>query len=60
MRQVVASQAEPGYRLIAIRYLTARGDKAALPMLQTVMQSPTEQPSVRDAAAQAYRTLGGK
>jgi HEAT repeat protein len=60
MRQVVASQAEPGYRLLAIRYLTARGDKSALPTLQTVMQSPTEQPSVRDAAAQAYRTLGGK
>jgi HEAT repeat protein len=60
MRQVIASQAEPGYRLLAIRYLTARGDKTALPTLQTVMQSPTEQPSVRDAAAQAYRTLGGK
>jgi hypothetical protein len=60
MRQVVASQAEPGYRLLAIRYLTARNDKSALPTLQTVMQSPTEQPSVRDAAAQAYRTLGGK
>ena len=60
MRQVVASQAEPGYRLLAIRFLTARGDKTALPTLQTVMQSPTEQPSVRDAAAQAYRTLGGK
>ena len=60
MRQVVASQAEPGYRLLAIRYLTARGDRQALPMLQTVMQSPAEQPSVRDAAAQAYRSLGGK
>lgn len=60
MRQVVASQAEPGYRLLAIRYVTARGDRQALPMLQTVMQSPIEQPSVRDAAAQAYRTLGGK
>ena len=60
MRQVVASQAEPGYRLLAIRYLTAHGDKTALPTLQTVMQSPAEQPSVRDAAAQAYRALGGK
>lgn len=60
MRQVVASQAEPGYRLLAIRYLTARNDRSALPTLQTVMQSPTEQPSVRDAAAEAYRKLGGK
>lgn len=60
MRQVIASQAEPGYRLLAIRYLTARNDRSALPTLQTVMQSPTEQPSVRDAAAEAYRKLGGQ
>jgi len=60
MRQVVASQAEPGYRLLAIRYVTAHGDRQALPTLQTVMLSPSEQPSVRDAAAQAYRALGGK
>ena len=60
MRQLVGSQAEPGYRLLAIRYVTAKGDRLALPTLQAVMQSPTEQPSVRDAAAQAYRSLGGK
>jgi hypothetical protein len=60
MRQVVGSQAEPGYRLLAIRYLTAKNDRQALPTLQIVMQSPIEQPSVRDAAAQAYRALGGK
>ena len=60
MRQVLASQAEPGYRLLAIRYVTARNDRSALPTLQTVMQSPTEQPSVRDAAGEAYRKLGGK
>ena len=60
MRQVLASQSEPGYRLLAIRYLTAHGDRQALPTLQMVMQSPGEQPSVRDAAAQAFRALGGK
>ena len=60
MRQVVASQVEPGYRLLAIRYVAAKNDRQALPMLQTVIQSPIEQPSVRDAAAQAYRSLGGK
>lgn len=60
MRQIVASQAEPGYRLLAMRYLTAHGDRQALPTLQTVMQSPSEQPSVRDAAARAFRALGGK
>jgi HEAT repeat protein len=60
MRQLVASQAEPGYRLQAIRYLTAQGDQQALGALQVVMRSPTEQPSIRDAAAQAFTALGGK
>ncbi len=60
MRQVVASEAEPSYRLRAIQYLTAQGDRQSLPTLQVLMQSPTEQASIRDAAAQAYRTLGGK
>ena len=60
MRQVVASEAEPSYRLRAIQYLTVQGDRQSLPTLQTLMQSPTEQASIRDAAAQAYRALGGK
>ncbi|MBI2158420.1 MAG: HEAT repeat domain-containing protein [Candidatus Rokubacteria bacterium] len=60
MRQLVSSQAEPAYRLRAIRYVTAQGDRQALGALQVVMQSPTEQPSIRDAAAQAYRILGGR
>ena len=60
MRQVAASQVEPGYRLQAIRYLTAQGDQQALGTLQMVARSSTEQPSIRDAAAQAYATLGGK
>jgi HEAT repeat protein len=60
MRQLVSSQAEPAYRLRAIRYVTAQGDRQALGALQVVMQSPTEQPSIRDAAAQAYRILSGR
>jgi len=60
MRQVVASEAEPSYRLRAIQYLTAQGDRRALPTLSVLMKSPTEQPSIRDAAAQAYRALGGQ
>ena len=60
MRQVINSQVEPGYRLQAIRYLSEKGDKQALPALQMIMSSPTEQPSIRDAAAQAYRALGGQ
>jgi hypothetical protein len=60
MRQLVTSDAEPAYRLRAIRYLTAQGDSQALASLQVVMRSPNEQPSIRDAAVQAYRSLGGK
>jgi hypothetical protein len=60
MRQVMAADVEPGFRLRAIQYLTAQGDRQALPMLQVLMKSPTEQPSIRDAAAQAYRALAGK
>jgi HEAT repeat protein len=60
MRQVVVSPVEPGYRLQAIRYLTAQGDRQALAALKLVMQSSTEQASIRDAAAQAYAALGGR
>jgi hypothetical protein len=60
MRQLVTAPAEPGYRLRAIKYVTAQGDRQALGSLQTVMNAPGEQPSIRSAAAQAYATLGGK
>lgn len=60
MRQLVTSQAEPSYRLQAIRSVTAQGDRQALGALQQVMQSPTEQASIRDAAAQAYAAIAGK
>lgn len=60
MRQVAGSQAEPGYRLQAIRYLSAQGDQQSLGTLNALMHSPTEQPSIRDAAAQAYAAIGGK
>ena len=60
MRQVVASQSEPTYRLRAIRYLSMQGDQQSLATLRVLMNSPSEQPSIRDAAANAYRTIGGK
>lgn len=60
MRSVVASQSEPTYRLRAIRYLTVQGDQQSLGTLQVLMNSPNEQPSIRDAAAHAYRSIGGK
>src|SRR5215468_1287711 len=60
MRAVIASDAEPSFRLRAIQYVTTQGDRQSLPTLQVLMKSPSEQGSIRDAAAQAYRTLGGK
>jgi hypothetical protein len=60
MRQLVTSNADVSYRLQAIRFVTAQGDGQALGPLQQVMQSPTEQPSIRDAAAQAYATISGR
>jgi len=60
MRQVAGSPVEPTYRLQAIRYLSTQGDRSALGVLQGVMQSPTEQPSIRDAAAQAYSSINSR
>jgi HEAT repeat protein len=57
MRQVAGSGAELSYRLQAIKFLTAQGDRQSLPALQQIMQSPTEQPSIRDAAGQAYAAI---
>jgi HEAT repeat protein len=59
MRQLVTAQVEPGYRLQAIRYLSAQGDQQALGTLHALMQAPNEQPSIRDAAAQAYSLING-
>jgi hypothetical protein len=60
MRQLVTSHAEPTYRLQAIRYLTAQGDRQALAALRAVMHATNEQPSVRDAAAQAHAAISAR
>ena len=60
MRQIAESAGEPGYRLRAIRYLATQGDQQSLPILQALMRNPNTQPSVRDAAGNAYRLLGGR
>jgi hypothetical protein len=60
MRQVATSHAEPGYRLQAIRYLSAQRDQQALATLHVLMHAPNEQPSIRDAAAQAHAVISGK
>ncbi len=60
MRQLLTAQVEPGYRLQAIRYLSAQGDQQSLASLHVLMNSPSEQPSIRDAAAQAYAAINRK
>jgi HEAT repeats len=60
MRQLLTSNADVSYRLQAIRFLAAQGDRQALVPLEFLMQSPTEQPSIRDAAAQAHATIAAK
>jgi HEAT repeat protein len=57
MRQLLTAQVEPAYRLQAIRYLAAQGDQQSLATLHVLMTSPSEQPSIRDAAAQAHATI---
>lgn len=53
MRQMVTSEAEVMYRVGAIQFLAEQGDQGAVPLLQQVMASPDEQPSVREAAERA-------
>jgi hypothetical protein len=60
MRRVLTSGAEVSYRLQAIRFLAAQGDRQSLPALQQVMQSPIEQPSIRDAATQAHAAISAR
>jgi HEAT repeat protein len=60
MRQLVTSQAEPGYRLRAIQYLSSQGDRQSLATLQAIIQSPSEQASIRDAATQAYSVINSR
>ncbi|HEU5194050.1 MAG TPA: HEAT repeat domain-containing protein [Methylomirabilota bacterium] len=60
MRQIAATAGDPGYRLRAIRYLATQGDTQSLGVLQSIMRNSSEQPSLRDAAGNAYRMLGGR
>jgi len=60
MRQVASSQAEPNLRVQAINFLATQGDKQALPALQQIMQTPTEQPSIKDAATQAFASISSR
>ena len=57
MRQLAVSDADVSYRVAAMRFLANHGDKEALPLLQLVLNSPREQPSVLEAAAQSYAAI---
>jgi hypothetical protein len=57
MRQVMSSGDELSYRLQAIRFLEAHGDRQSLVALERIMQSPTEQASIRDAASRAHAAI---
>jgi HEAT repeat protein len=57
MRNLAASDAEVAYRLQAIRFVKERGDRAALPALERLMVSATEQASIKEAAAQAHAAI---
>jgi hypothetical protein len=57
MRDLVASDAEVTYRLQAIRFVKDKSDRRALPALERVMVSAGEQPSLREAAAQAHAAI---
>ncbi len=57
MRQLTVSDADVSYRVAAMRFLAEHGDKEALPLLQQVLNSPREQPSVLEAAAQSHAAI---
>jgi HEAT repeat protein len=57
MRQLAVSDADVSYRVGAMRFLAEHGDQEALPLLQRVLHSPHEQPSVLDAAAQTHTAI---
>jgi hypothetical protein len=57
MRQLAVSDAEVSYRVAAMRFLAEHGDREALPLLQLVLNSPREQPSVLEAAAQSHAAI---
>lgn len=60
MREVVRSEAEVMYRVGAIQFLAGQGDQEAVPLLQQMVASPNEQPSVREAAESALLAISSE
>ena len=57
MRQVVASESDVSYRRRAVRFLGRNGNQEDYSLLQQVMESQNEQPSIVEAAQNAYADL---
>ena len=57
IRQLTVSDADVSYRVAAMWFLAEPRDKEALPLLQQVLNSSREQPSVLEAAAQSHAAI---
>lgn len=57
MHEVATKEPEVGYRFRAIQFMAKTGDQQSLPLLQKIMDTPDEQPSIREAAEQAYTAI---
>jgi len=57
MRQLAMSDVDVTYRMAAMRFLARQGDQEALPLLQRLLDSPREQPSILEAAAQTQEAI---
>jgi HEAT repeat protein len=57
MHEVAITEPEVGYRLRAIQFLAKNGNQQSLPILQQIMANADEQPSIREAAEQAYMAI---
>jgi hypothetical protein len=57
MHEVVTRESEVGYRFRALQFIAKTGDQQSLPLLQKIIENPDEQPSIREAAEQAYTTI---
>ena len=57
MRQLAVSESDVSYRIKAVRFLGRNGNHEDFSLLQKVLESQNEQPSVVEAAQNAYTNL---
>ena len=60
MRQLAASDSDVSYRIRAVRFLGRNGNQDDLSLLQQVLESQNEQPSVKEAAQNALAELSNR